>query len=317
MTEGVSAPPVVSVVICTHNRATYLEKALGSVLAQLSDHGSTEVLVVDNGSTDRTPQVVRDAQARSSVRYLREDRLGLCHARNAGWRAARGSYVAYLDDDAMALPGWTETVRRVFHALPSVGVVGGPAMPRWEMDPPSWLSDHAARALALVDWPGGPKCIEDLDQEWLVGANMAVRRGVLEETGGFHRSLDRVGTNMLSNGDVHLQRQAIRLGYACYYDPGMAVRHVVPSERLDKRWFVRRYYWQGVSDAAMELVDDAPSPARRLLEAGRRAGRLVIRHPNQALALLRPTSHPESFTVKCCGWIEVGHIAGLLGAAKR
>src|SRR5688572_25869200 len=155
--------PAISVVVCTHNRAADLERALASVFAQNSDGFAYEVVVVDNCSTDATPQVVQRATASGApVRYVFESALGLCHARNAGWRAARGAIVAYLDDDALAQPGWLAAIHTAFAAHPEAGVAGGRVDPIWEAERPAWLSDDVALSLTIVDWSDTPKLIDDV-----------------------------------------------------------------------------------------------------------------------------------------------------------
>jgi len=313
MTE--SSPPLVSVVICTHNRAARLGGAIRSVLEQDAAGVPVELLVVDNRSTDGTRQLV-EAFAGAPVRYVFEPDLGLCHARNTGWRAARGRYVAYLDDDAVAEPGWLRAMAEAFETTPGVGIVGGRVEPIWEGARPPWLSDEVALSLTIVDWSPTPRIIADLRRQWLVGANMAVRAAVLRDVGGFHPRLDRVGSRMLSSGDVYLQKQVVARGHRCLYAPAMAVRHAVPAARLTKQWFRRRYYAQGLSDAVMQLLDGRASPRARAGTAARMAARLVTR-PRDLGALLLPTSDPDRFARKCFAWIAVGTVVGLMGAVRR
>jgi glycosyltransferase involved in cell wall biosynthesis len=311
----VSETPLLSVVICTHDRASYLRTALASLAAQRFSRDAFELLVVDNRSTDPTPAVVAEFVDALPVRRVPEGTLGLCHARNTGWREARGRYVAYFDDDAVADPGWLAAVRDGFARAPGAGVLGGPVRPIWEAPRPAWLSDEAARALTIVQWPGGAHVIADLRTEWLAGANMAVPRALLERIGGFHPRLDRVGHNMLSSGDVFLQRQIQALGYPVVYEPAMSIGHVVPPGRLTKEWFRRRYYWQGISDVVMQLIEQEPRPARRAALALARAARLA-RSPRQLRTLVAPGDDPAAFTSHCWAWITVGQMAGLLGKAR-
>jgi glycosyltransferase involved in cell wall biosynthesis len=302
---------LISVIICTHNRADYLVKAISSVLDQNMSRSKYEIVVVDNGSTDNTAEVVRTFSSAGSLHYIFEEQLGLCRARNTGWRCARGRYVAYLDDDAIASPGWLTAVEQAFTIAPDAGAVGGRVDPIWEVARPGWLSDDIAKGLTIVDWSDSPKFIADVHLEWLVGANMSVPVAVLQEIGGFHPRLDRVGTHMLSGGDVFLQMQVLRRGYSCFYHPQMAVRHLVPKSRVQKRWFFRRYYWQGVSDAIMQLIDKSPSRMERLQLAGRQTLNL-LQSPWKLMNLIIPCAEPKRFTAKCFTLIIVGHIAGLL-----
>src|SRR4051812_42731918 len=104
---------VVSVVIATRNRADRLRQALDS-LERMSPPNmfSWELIVVDNGSTDGTRQVVNDCEARMMLplRYLIEPRHGKSAALNAGVRAATGDVVAFTDDDCVMSPGWLTAI---------------------------------------------------------------------------------------------------------------------------------------------------------------------------------------------------------------
>jgi glycosyltransferase involved in cell wall biosynthesis len=304
--------PLISVVICTLNRADRLAKALASVLGQ---EGDFEILVVDNGSTDRTSDVVHEMPS-TKIRYLVEPVLGLCHARNRGWRAAFGRYVAYLDDDAIALPGWIRAIEEAFATHPRAGVAGGRVEPIWEGDRPEWLSDGIALGLALLDWSEKPKILRDLSVEWLVGTNMVIPSRLLEEIGGFHPALDRRGRRLLASGDVFLQKQIQDRGYDCVYYPAIAVRHAVPTSRLTKSWFRRRYYWQGVSDIVMDRIEHSPSLGVRLGRAARTASAL-LRAPEKIASLAIGTDDPARFEQNCMTWIALGQIAGLLGVARE
>ncbi len=94
-------PPQVSVIIPTYNRAGCLRGAVDSVLAQ--EFRGFELIVVDDGSTDETPQLLREYG--SSIRVLRQENRGVSAARNAGIAASRGELIAFLDSDDAWLPG--------------------------------------------------------------------------------------------------------------------------------------------------------------------------------------------------------------------
>jgi glycosyltransferase involved in cell wall biosynthesis len=309
-------PPLISVVICTHNRSECLPAAIQSALDQNPVSSGFEVVVVDNASTDRTREAVAPFLESGRVRYIHEGRLGLCHARNTGWQQARGRYVAYLDDDAVACTGWLAAIAEAFSTTPTPGIVGGRVEPIWEAPRPRWLSDDLAGGLAVLDWSDRAHVITDVRTEWLAGVNLALPVSVLAEVGGFHPWLDRVGSRMLSSGDVFLQKQVMGRGYACLYSPKMAVRHRVPASRLRKPWFYRRYFWQGVSDAVMQLIEERPSRLQRIRKAAGKATSLL--GDRRRLAdLLRSTDEPDLLTRKCFALIPVGHAAGLLGLARH
>ena len=315
-----SVPPgelPISVIICTRNRATLLKRAIQSVVDQDVARDAFELIVVDNASSDGTADVASSFQDRLSLRYVREERIGLCVARNTGWRGARGRYVVFFDDDAIAKPGWLRSIKLTFESAgPSVGVIGGRVDPIWEASRPSWLADDIAGSLTIVHWGDDAKIIRDIRQEWLVGANMALPRRLLSDIGGFHPWLDRVGNNLLSSGDVFLQKEVMRRGYDCLYVPGIAIEHRVPASRLTQEWFLRRFFWQGVSDAVMQLIERVPSRRQRLSLALKRMRR-VLRSPAQLASLPFRTDSPEAFKRKCLALIDIGYVLGLLGAAKH
>jgi glycosyltransferase involved in cell wall biosynthesis len=308
---------LISAIICTHNRPKFLETAIQSLVDQPLPVDQFEVIVVDNCSAnDSTKQVVDKFLPYTNVRYIYEPTLGLSYARNTGWRAARGKYAAYLDDDAVACSGWLQKIIETFESVqPRPGCVGGKAIPIWEGARPPWLSDWLLHGLTLLNWTDTPHRIEDIRTEWLVGANIAFQVDLLQHLGGFTSKLDRVGTNLLSSGDVFLEKQIMKEGFTCHYQPEISIGHHITQSRLTQAWFTRRYYWQGVSDSVMEMLEVAPSRLKRYLLATRRAGRL-LRSPGKLVDLVLAGNHPDRFTTKCFTLIELGHIMGLLGQGR-
>lgn len=308
---------IISAVVCTHNRSDHLGAAIQSLADQHMPQEQCEIIVVDNRSTDSTKEVVDQFHAQKNVRYIYEPRLGLSHARNTGWRNAKGQYVAYLDDDAIADPEWLATIVKTFESVrPSPGCIGGKVVPVWEAPRPPWVSDELVTCLTVIDWSDTPHAISNLSEKWLVGANIAFRVDILQQMGGFVSGLDRAGKNLLSGGDVFLEKQILKAGHTIYYQPKMVISHFTPKTRLNQRWFVRRYYWQGLSDAAMQIIEETPSIIGRV--------RLTIpkffsllNPPGKILNLMLPRSDPRLFTEKCFAIITVGHIAGLLGAVRN
>jgi glycosyltransferase involved in cell wall biosynthesis len=294
-----------------------LKRALQSVVDQDFPRDAFEVVVIDNASTDNTAVTVNTFRNLVRLRYVHEPRIGLCVARNTGWRVAAGRYIAFFDDDAIALPGWLWAIREAFErAGPSVGVIGGRVDPIWQAPRPGWLADEVAGSLTIVHWGDAEKVIRDIRREWLVGANMALPKHVLAEVGGFHPWLDRVGNNLLSSGDVFLQKEVMRRGYTCLYVPAMSIQHLVPASRLDQRWFFKRFFWQGVSDAVMQIIEGTPTRRERLSLAAKRMTRM-FRSPARLLRLPFRTHKPDTFRTKCLALIDIGYVMGLLGAAKH
>ena len=119
---------MISVVVCTCNRAESLQRTLYSLHAMtMPASAEWEVVVVDNNSGDRTRDVVMDfaRNAKMPARYLFEGRRGLSWARNAGVRNSRGDVIAFTDDDCLVDSQWLERIDAEFRADALLAVVGG------------------------------------------------------------------------------------------------------------------------------------------------------------------------------------------------
>lgn len=118
--------PLVSVILPTHNRSRLLRRAVESVVAQR--YSNWELVVIDDGSGDDTPAVVdrlREKLGEQKLRAIRISSGGVCAARNHGLRAAKGEYIAYLDDDNMMAPLWLKAVVWAFSQRPDMDVLYG------------------------------------------------------------------------------------------------------------------------------------------------------------------------------------------------
>lgn len=111
--------PLVSVIIPTYNRAEYVAQAVESVLNQT--YSEIETIVVDDGSTDSTPEVLRKYQ--DKINYIYQERSERSKARNEGFRHSKGDCIAFLDSDDVWLPTKIEKQVRVFNEQPDVGLV--------------------------------------------------------------------------------------------------------------------------------------------------------------------------------------------------
>ena len=222
-------------VLCTYNRAARLADALTALVRQV-EAPPYEVVVVDNNSTDDTPRVIAGFVAGGRVRYASEPVQGLSYARNRGVATARGDILAFTDDDVRVGPTWICSIAQAFAEHPEADMVGGRVDPEWEAEPPAWLSEAGSAPLALVDYGAEPFQVRREDPVCLIGANVAVRRRALERLRGFSPKLQRVADGVGSTEDHDFQSRLIGTGAAALYDPRMAVRAVVPRERLSKRY---------------------------------------------------------------------------------
>lgn len=266
--------PKISVIICTRNRVRYLDGSVGSLQTQSVPTESFEIILVDNSSTDGTAQWAANVISQyNNLKIVSESKLGLSHARNAGCKAAQGEILAYLDDDAIASPKWLESVMKSFASSDDkLAVVGGRVTPYWEATKPEWLDSSLWPLLSVLDLGETQRPLTP--QEYFVGANMTIRKSALLAAGGFRTDLGRKGNNLLSNEEIHLKANLEKLGFYTLYNPAAEVQHSIPIERLTKKWFRKRMYWQGISDSYMN-EDYYRCRELPLLKRGRKsAGRI-------------------------------------------
>jgi glucosyl-dolichyl phosphate glucuronosyltransferase len=249
----------ISVVIATFNRAALLEECL-TFLARQPFQPGDEIIVVDNGSTDRTQQVLRAAAARLAVpvRTLVEPTPGKSHALARAIETATGDVLAFTDDDVDVEEGWLPAIRRRMSDQ-EIALMGGPVVARWEQEPPAWLRDvsdgssRIAAPLALVNY--GPTLIP-LGARTLLGANMAVRRSVFARLGGFQPSLGKLRGTLLSGEDHEFCQRVQAAGLRAVYDPAASVRHWVPKSRMRVGYYASWFYWSGITHALLDTGGD-------------------------------------------------------------
>jgi glycosyltransferase involved in cell wall biosynthesis len=250
----------VSIVICTYNRAWLLRETLAALQTiDLPDECRTEIIVVDNNSTDDTAAIVAEAARDSRVPLvsLFEPRQGKSFALNTALSHAQGEILAHLDDDVLPSREWLARIVRSFRER-DVTFVFGKVLPRWVCPPPPELLTPPAQEiwgpLGLVDYGDEPVEYrpESTAQRLPVGGNLAFSRAALVEIGGWRNDLGKVNNTLISGEDyeIFMRLRRFRL-YAGYYDPAAAVRHFVPAERLTRRYFRRWFFWHGKTQALM------------------------------------------------------------------
>lgn len=245
--------------ICTYDRYDVLPRAIEALAAQGLEPRDLEILVIDN-----SPDPARSAQeARAFARlpnlvWHHEATPGLSNARNQALARARGEIIAFLDDDAFAVPGWAQAVLQGFMALgPQTAVLGGRVLPLFAGPRPDWLGDRLLSHLSMVDL--GPDRRLLAPGEWVVGANIAFRPDSLRAVGGFSTNLGRIGhAGLLSAEETEVVAKLRARGLDVGYEPRAEVAHLVDASRLTQAWFARRIAWQAVSAVLSGETGDGP-----------------------------------------------------------
>jgi cellulose synthase/poly-beta-1,6-N-acetylglucosamine synthase-like glycosyltransferase len=280
--------PFVSVVIATRNRAALLAETLEALAAQTWPRDRFEIVVADNDSSDGTFVMVDAARRRPEapeIRYLHVATRGKSHAVNAALKEARGDLLALTDDDVLPEPGWIAGVARAFDD-PRVDFVAGRIVPRWEVAPPSWMSPALYGVLAVPDNGDVRRAIRLNDDGAVIpiGANMAMRKAVVDRIGGLRADLGKLEGTLRTGEDHELFLRMLHAGYRGSYEPSALVRHFVPRARLVRSYFRRWLHQNGRDVAKLEAV--YTTGLRRLLGVPRYLWRQAI---VDALTAIRAT----------------------------
>ena len=179
---------VLSFVIPAYNEESYLADCLDSILLQTHGiHHETEIIVVNNASTDRTREV---ALRYPQVRLVDEPRKGLTAARQAGFLASSGALVANVDADSRLTPGWVDRVLRAFAANPALAAFSGPLL-YYDLLPHQRALVHIFYMTAWVTYVTNRHILRV--GSMVQGGNFVVSRPALERIGGFNLAISFYG----------------------------------------------------------------------------------------------------------------------------
>lgn len=236
-----SGHPFASVVVPTWNRAEVLQDCLRTLRAQDYSADRFEILVVDDGSPDRTAEVVRPflAMGVPEVRYVRLEHGGLNAARNAGIAAARGNPVCFVDDDVDVPAGWLAALVEAVARHPDSGCFGGPVRLRFEAPPPRICEMESWRGESALDYGAVEREVPNVN-----GCNMAVCRWAFDKVGLFDAAMPVYGD------ETEWQRRLTRAGIPITYVPGAWLWHRRTAEDVRPLTMLKRRFRRGVGYVA-------------------------------------------------------------------
>jgi glycosyltransferase involved in cell wall biosynthesis len=306
----------VSVVVCTYNRAAALEEMLGSLRGQRRiDNLAYEVLVVGDGCTDGTADVVSRFASALPIRFINQPHGGKSSALNTACREALGDLVVFLDDDVVVDDEWLWGFWSASNRRPDVACFQGRVLNHWLCPIPEWLAVEGEFQVRgpIVNGDFGPEETR-MQPIRVVGANAAIRREALRAAGEFRTDIGPGHPTAGLNEDTDLALRLHNLGYTGLYVPGATVVHPVPPERATQVYFKRWARACGRSEA--RVYSDYRTNAE-LFGMPRYAIRRYIEHRLQQLVFLLRGNRRASFYFKVRSWMTAAVLTEARSWSRR
>lgn len=234
----------ISVAICTHNpKPNYLKRVVRSLQDQSLEHARWELLLIDNASTEPINLDMVGWHSRGIV--IREDRLGLTHARLRAIKEGKGELFVFVDDDNVLEPNFLEVALGVAKERSYIGAWSGQCHPGFDVQPPEWTKRYwgmlVIREFTQPAWSN----LGLLTDTMPCGAGLCVRRNVAEAYHALHESgkrqlvLDRRGSSLMSGGDNDMAACACDIGLGVGLFPELELSHLIPENRTTLDYLTR------------------------------------------------------------------------------
>jgi glycosyltransferase involved in cell wall biosynthesis len=307
-------PCDVTVAICTYRRP----EMLGGVLETLGDQEvegavTWEVLVIDNDPGRSARSVVDRFVLSSRLRlyYIQEQKLGLSHARNRAILECHGNIIAFLDDDVLVSRNWLVELLRTFERT-GADCVGGRVLVKWEGTPDDAVEKCQAE---LVAFDKGGSDLRIVGRGVPIGANLAFKVDILRNQPMFISALGRSSRNLMGCEEIELLLRLAAQGRSIWYSARSVVMHRIGGERLRREYYVRREYWNGVSLAEMDRLQQSP-PYCHFKAWARLAQSVLVLMPSRLWALFTHNGTTHFFDT-CRQRKYFGYWAGTIGLARK
>jgi glycosyltransferase involved in cell wall biosynthesis len=243
---------LITVAICTLNRAESLRRTLASVAAmRVPDGLEWEVVVVNNGSTDHTDDVIRSFADRLPVRREFQPQRGISRARNSAVDAAKGDFIVWTDDDVLVDPGWLAAYVEAFLRWPEAAVFGGPIIPRYESPVPKWISqcdELLVGPYATRDFGNDVLLLSNSDGRVPFGSSYALR--IAEQRAfRYNPKMGQAPGQRRTADESDVIERVLLSGANGYWLPKARVEHCIGRERQTVGYVARWFQNLGETDA--------------------------------------------------------------------
>lgn len=236
----------ISLIICTYTEDRWNELLAALESVQQQTLLPREIIIV----IDHNPRLLKRVQENlpGVIAVENTEVSGLSGARNSGVAAARGQIIAFLDDDAVAVPEWLSSLCEGYNDLRVMGT-GGAVIPNWVENKPAWLPEEFYWVVGC-SYRGMPQSVASIRNP--IGANMSFRRKVLDTVGAFRTGGGSIGPRHAGGceeTELCIRAQQHWPQGVFLYQPQASVSHRVPAGRTSWHYFCWRCYVEGLAKA--------------------------------------------------------------------
>jgi glycosyltransferase involved in cell wall biosynthesis len=275
---------VLTLVMATYNGAQTLPQVLTAYTKLEAPAGGWRLVIVDNGSTDATPEVIEGHARQLPLTSLVEPAPGKNAALNTALAAVEGDLVVFTDDDIVPEPGWLCRLRHAADTHPDFQVFGGRIVPRWPQVPAAWILAGVPLGPAFGVSP--PLQSGPVSPSFVYGGNMAVRAELFAQGFRFDASIGPRRGQYPQGGELQLTRRFTAAGHQAWYCQDAVVEHVIRPHQLTEPWVLQRARRYGRGTFRLRQGHTPPPWPRRLA----RTARLSISLARQTVRVLRASA---------------------------
>ncbi|MGI9519093.1 MAG: glycosyltransferase [Pirellulaceae bacterium] len=254
----------VSIAICTWNRSRLLRQTLDHIVQMEIPQGiDWELVIVDNRSTDDTPDVIKSFSDRLPVKYVFEPEQGHSASRNRAIDEAAGDYILWTDNDVIVNRRWLAAYVEGFGRHPDAGYFGGKIIPVFESEKPEWLEETWNKCRAVFAWRDlGDEEMELPANVFPYGANFAIRAD-LQRRFRFDTAQGRKAQGMIGNDEIQVLRQIASTGFHGVWLPQASLQHYISDDRATPQFVQSYFVGQGHTNITEGKVRKSRSAAWR------------------------------------------------------
>ncbi len=297
--------PLITIAICTYNRADYLQDTLRDLSHQTADADFFEVLVINNNSTDQTEKICSEFMQTYpgiNFRYVDEMNQGLSFARNRAVKEAAASTLLFIDDDVHLKKDFVSTALDYLNSNPHVSCAGGRIFVSFDDADPDWIPRELMPMFGLHDLGESDKIYPK--NNFPRGGNMLIKKSVFEKHGLFDTYLGRIGKNLLGSEEKAFFKSVRNEGVELHYWSDLELWHRIGPKRLQKDYLKKQTVGIGQSERFRVSHSKVKTSSKLLGELIKLTGSVVL----GTGYLLRGKTKAAKFLLKFRVWVLKGYI---------